>query len=156
MEGLYRRTPVVKMWWDVSIKTNINFLFFFFKTICQNEKNKINWGFGWGMKSCENCSTYFITKDAKLCKSFFFPFPPFLNAHSYLFFSTFSLPIYFFCRCFACPAWSIIKPLSYLMFLSSTLYFSVKLSVCEWLWKDSWKRKGTMGREGGVSSQGQE
>lgn len=26
------------------------------------------------MKSCENCSTYFITKDAKLCKSHFFPF----------------------------------------------------------------------------------
>lgn len=56
----------------------------------------MNWGFGFGgMKSCENCSTYFITKDAKLCKSVVFPF---LNAHSLYFFFYSLLPLYFlFC-----------------------------------------------------------
>lgn len=84
-----------------------------------------------GMKSCENCLIYFITKDAKLCNFPFFFFS-FFKKKCTLIFSTLSLPIYYFCPCFACSAWSIIKPLFDLMFLSSTLYFPVKsVKVCE-------------------------
>lgn len=104
------------MWWDVSIK-NFSRL-----SLSKQNKNELG-GLVGGMKSCENCSTYFITKDAKLCKSSFF----FIFKCTLIFFSYSLLPYIFRC-CFACSAWSIIKPLSYLMFLSSTLIF---LSSCQ-------------------------
>lgn len=123
-EGLYRRT-LVKMWWDVLIKKTIILSFFKKRTFfVQTKKKQINvwvWLGVWGRKTVK-ITTYFITKDEKLCNSFFLFF--FLKCTLFLL----SPSPYYFCCCFACSAWSIIKPLSYLMFLSSTLYFP-QLSV---------------------------
>lgn len=66
----------------------------FEKTFCRlslSKTNKKN-GLVGAMKSCENCLTYFITKDTKLCKSFS---PLFLNAHLYFFLLSPSLYFFF-------------------------------------------------------------
>lgn len=76
---------------------------------------------------------------------FFLPLPIFKCTFSVFF--SYSLHLYillFFCLC---SAWSIIRPLSYLMFfIQHSLFFC---QVCEWLSEGLWKRKGTIGGEGG-------
>lgn len=93
---------------------------------------------GWDKKKLWNCSTYFVTKEAKLC---IFYFILFCYAHSLYFYSVFYHSHYF---PLAWSAWPIIsEPLSYLMILSSTLivYVICELrpinranSWCRWRW----------------------
>lgn len=98
------------------------------------------------MKSCENCSTYFITKDAKLC-TFFFSLSPFLNAHFLSFFFLLS-PSLYFVVVFLFMFCMIYNQTTFLphVFIQHSLFFC---QVCEWLSEGLWKRKGTIGGEGG-------
>ena len=53
------------------------------------------WGWKWEVEltSCENVLTYFITKDAKLCKSFYSPSLYYFLMHTLCLFSTPLFPL---------------------------------------------------------------
>lgn len=86
------------------------------------------WGTGGG--KLWNHSTYFVTKDAKLCKLIIFK-----CTHVCFFFLFVCLllpPSQIFCCCSACSAWSVIfKPLSYLIFIQHS-YCKIVCEQCKW------------------------
>lgn len=111
------------------------------------------WGWEGDLKKKKklwNCSTYFVTKDAKLCNCFFFPFLFFCYAHSMYFFLFFFIVPYnnfFFVVAFRHVLHDLlsvnVKPLSYLIFVLGThIVSSLWIVVC------GGRRYGGDGEEG--------
>lgn len=92
---------------------------------------------GPGGEKLWNHSTYFVTKDAKLCKLITFKCT---LMFFFFFFFCYFLHHKIFCCCSACSAWSVIfKPLSYLIFIQHS-YCKIVCEQCKWGWGGGGKR----------------